>query len=315
MRQAVRVGLGATKAGRQRGCTSSLSCDGRHDKVRPERVVALAFTASVLASIGLLVVYVMGGDAQVQGTLLGFALGGLGLGVVVWATRLLHEDEVIEDRPGLSSSPASLDLAQDALDDPDITRRSLLVRLLMGASGTLAAALAIPALSLGPRPGQSLFKTRWTQGTRLVDLDGNPIRLSAVQPGAVQTVFPEGEVGAADAQTLLLKVDEADLQLPQGREDWAPEGVLAYSKICTHAGCPVGLYRAESHELLCPCHQSTFDVLTGAEPTFGPADRPLPQLPIDVDDEGFLFATGDFSEPVGPGFWNLQKDEGEDQAT
>lgn len=283
--------------------------------MRPERVVALSFSASVLASIGLLVVYVMGGDAQVQGTLLGIALGGLGLGVVVWATRLLHEDEIIEERPDLTSSAASLDSAQEVLDDPDITRRSLLVRLLMGASGTLAAALAIPALSLGPRPGQSLFKTRWTQGTRLVDLDGNPVRLSAVQPGAVQTVFPEGEVGAADAQTLLLKVDEADLQLPGGREDWAPEGVLAYSKICTHAGCPVGLYRAESHELLCPCHQSTFDVLTGAEPTFGPADRPLPQLPIDVDDDGFLIATGDFSEPVGPGFWNLQQDEGEDRAT
>lgn len=241
--------------------------------MRPERVVALAFTASVLASIGLLVVYVMGGDAQIEGTLLGLALGGLGLGVVVWATRLLQEDEVIEERTDLTSAPASVESTQDVLDDPDISRRSLLVRMLLGASGTLAAALAIPALSLGPRPGQSLFKTRWTEGTRLVDLDGNPVRLSAVQPGAVQTVFPEGEVGAADAQTLLLKVDSADLQLPEGREEWAPEGVLAYSKICTHAGCPVGLYRAESHELLCPCHQSTFDVLTGAEPTFGPADQ------------------------------------------
>lgn len=283
--------------------------------MRPERLVTLAFTVSVLASIGLLIVYVMGGQAQLEGTLLGFALGGLGVGVVVWATRLLHEDEVIEERPDLTSSPASIDAAESVLDDPDISRRSLLVRLLLGASGTLAAALAIPALSLGPRPGQSLFRTRWTEGARLVDLDGNPVRLSAVQPGAVQTVFPEGEVGSADAQTLLLKVDAADLQLPEGREEWAPEGVLAYSKICTHAGCPVGLYRAESHELLCPCHQSTFDVLTGAEPTFGPADRPLPQLPIDVDDEGFLIAAGDFSEPVGPGFWNLQQDEGEDQAT
>lgn len=283
--------------------------------MRPERVVALAFTASVLASLGLLVVYVMGGDAQIQGTLLGVALGGLGLGIVVWATRLLHEDEVIEERPDLSSSPDSLDATERVLEDPDISRRSLLVRLLLGASGSLAAALAIPTLSLGPRPGQSLFRTPWTQGARVVDLDGNPVRLSAVQPGAVKTVFPEGEVGSADAQTLLLKVDEADLRLPEGREEWAPEGVLAYSKICTHAGCPVGLYRAESHELLCPCHQSTFDVLRGAEPTFGPADRPLPQLPLDVDDEGFLVATGDFSEPVGPGFWNLQQDEGEDQTS
>lgn len=283
--------------------------------MRPEGVVALSFTASALASIGLLVVYVMGGDAQVEGTLLGLALGGLGLGIIVWATRLLHEDELIEERPDLTSSPGALDATERVLEDPDISRRSLLVRLLLGASGTLAAALAIPALSLGPRPGQSLFKTRWTEGTRLVDLDGNPVRLDAVRAGAVQTVFPEGQVGAADAQTLLLKVDETELQLPEGREEWAPEGVLAYSKICTHAGCPVGLYRAESHELLCPCHQSTFDVLTGAEPNFGPADRPLPQLPLDVDGEGFLIATGDFSEPVGPGFWNLQRDEGEDQAT
>ena len=283
--------------------------------MRPERVVALAFTVSVVASIGLLVVYVMGGGAQLEGALLGLALGGLGLGLIVWATRLLHEDEVTEERPGLASSAGSMRETERVLDDEDISRRSLLVRLMLGASGSLAAALAIPALSLGPRPGQSLFRTRWIPGSRVVDLDGNPVKLSEVQAGAVQTVFPEGEVGAADAQTLLLKVDEARLALPDGREEWAPEGVLAYSKICTHAGCPVGLYRAESHELLCPCHQSTFNVLTGAEPTFGPADRPLPQLPLDTDEEGYLIATGDFSEPVGPGFWNLQDDEGGDRTT
>ncbi len=282
--------------------------------MKPERLVALAFGVSVLSSLALVIVYVAGGDAQVEGLLLGLALGGLGTGVVVWATRLLHEDVVIEERGQLSSEAARSEAAE-ALDEPDLTRRSMLVRMLIGASGTLAAALAIPALSLGPRPGQSLFRTQWIAGKRLVDLDGNPVRPEQVQAGAVQTVFPEGEVGAADAQTVLLKVDPAALQLPEGREEWAPEGVLGYSKICTHAGCPVGLYRAESHELLCPCHQSTFDVLRGAEPTFGPADRPLPQLPIEVDDEGFLVATGDFSEPVGPGFWNLQSDEGEDQAS
>ncbi len=282
--------------------------------MKPERLVALAFGVSVLSSLALVIVYVAGGDAQLEGLLLGLALGGLGAGVVVWATRLLHEDVAIEER-GQLSSEAERSEAAEALDEPDLTRRSMLVRMLIGASGTLAAALAIPALSLGPRPGQSLFRTRWIAGKRLVDLDGNPVRPEQVQAGAVQTVFPEGEVGAADAQTVLLKVDPAALQLPAGREEWAPEGVLGYSKICTHAGCPVGLYRAESHELLCPCHQSTFDVLRGGEPTFGPADRPLPQLPIEVDDQGFLVATGDFSEPVGPGFWNLQSDEGEDQAS
>ncbi len=283
--------------------------------MRPERVVALAFTASVLSSIGLGIVYFAGGDAQLEGALLGVALGGVGLGVVVWATRLMHEDEAIEERAVLASPGATLEGAQEVLEDEEVTRRSLLVRLLVAAGGSLGAALAIPALSLGPRPGQSLFRTQWTRGTRIVDLDGQPVRPGDIGTGSVQTVFPEGHVGAADAQTLLVKVDPEALELAEGREAWAPEGVVGYSKICTHAGCPVGLYRAESHELLCPCHQSTFDVLKGAEPTFGPADRPLPQLPMDVDDAGYLIATGDFSEPVGPGFWNLQKDPGEDRAT
>ena len=280
--------------------------------MKPERVVAISFALSAMASIGLAILYAAGGEPQLEGTLLGVALGGLGLGVIVWATKLLHEDEVIEERARLASD-AARDAAEETLDDEEVTRRSLLVRLLVGAGGSLAAALAIPALSLGPRPGQSLFKTRWTPGTRLVDLDGNPVRADMVRAGAVQTVFPEGEVGAADAQTLLLRVDPASLELPEGREDWAPDGVVGFSKICTHAGCPVGLYRAESHELLCPCHQSTFDVLKGAEPNFGPADRPLPQLPIEIDAEGFLVAKGDFSEPVGPGFWNLES--GSDEAS
>jgi ubiquinol-cytochrome c reductase iron-sulfur subunit len=281
--------------------------------LRAEKVVALAFGSSAVASIGLLVVYVMGGGAQLEGTLLGVALGGLGVGLVVWATSLIQEEEAIEERATLSSARSSLEATRKSLSDGELTRRSLLVRLLFGASGTLATALAIPALSLGPRPGQSLFRTRWASGARLVDLDGHPVRPDDVQAGTVQTVFPEGEVGAADAQTVLIKVDPAMLQLPEERSRWAPEGIVGYSKICTHAGCPVGLYRAESHELLCPCHQSTFDVLRGAQPNFGPADRPLPQLPLDVDAEGFLVATGDFSEPVGPGFWNLERDEGEDQ--
>ena len=273
--------------------------------MRAERVVALCFAASAVSSLGLFVVYAVGGDAQLEGLLLGIALGALGVGVLVWARRLLHEDETTEPRPPLGSSDASLERTTDALEDEEVSRRSLLVRMLVGAGGSLAAALAIPALSLGPRPGQSLFRTEWTRGKRLVDVDGNPLRPEMVRAGAVQTVFPEGQVGVADAQTLLLRVDPDDLQLPEGRENWAPEGVVGYSKICTHAGCPVGLYRAQSHELLCPCHQSTFDVLRGAVPTFGPADRPLPQLPIEVDSDGYLVASGDFSEPVGPGFWNL----------
>ncbi|MGH7735831.1 MAG: ubiquinol-cytochrome c reductase iron-sulfur subunit, partial [Gemmatimonadales bacterium] len=82
-----------------------------------------------------------------------------------------------------------------------------------------------------------------------------------------------------------------------------PQGYVAYSKLCTHAGCPVGLYQDNTQQLVCPCHQSMFDVLKGAQQTFGPAPRPLPQLPLMVDAEGFLRAQRGYHEPVGPGFW------------
>jgi ubiquinol-cytochrome c reductase iron-sulfur subunit len=99
-------------------------------------------------------------------------------------------------------------------------------------------------------------------------------------------------------------VEPGLLQPVKGRETWSPQGFVAYSKICTHAGCPVGLYQAQLHELLCPCHQSNFDVLSGARPLFGPAAVALPQLPLRITPDGFLAATGDFSEPVGPYFWH-----------
>jgi ubiquinol-cytochrome c reductase iron-sulfur subunit len=143
----------------------------------------------------------------------------------------------------------------------------------------------------------------------VVDVDGHPIRPEDLPLSGVTTVFPEGHEEEPDSQTLLLRVPEDSLALPEDRSDWAPEGCLAYSKICTHAGCPVGLYRAEAGELLCPCHQSTFDVYTGATPVFGPAARALPQLPLELNEEGYLVARGDFSEPVGPSFWNLESDE------
>ena len=269
-----------------------------------ERVAAAAFGVSIAASLALVGVYWAGGGAQAEGILLGFGLGGLGTGVVVWATRLMDAPEETEEREDLASPPA-------VVEDPGgagaaVTRRSLLVRMLTAAGGALAAALAIPALSLGPRPGQSLFETAWSKGARLVDADGNPLKPLDLVPEGVTTVYPEGHAGSEDAQTLVLRVDPELLELPEERLAWAPEGCVGYSKICTHAGCPVGLYRAEAHELLCPCHQSTFDVLRGAVPTFGPADRPLPQLPMGLDDEGYLVALSDYTEPVGPGFWNAR---------
>jgi len=122
--------------------------------------------------------------------------------------------------------------------------------------------------------------------------------------GGITTVFPEGHLDAADSQTLLIRVSTTPVTTRAGRQGWGPEGYLAYSKICTHAGCPVGLYQHKIEKLLCPCHQSTFAVLEGAKPIFGPATRSLPQLPLEIDSDGYLRAQSDYHEPVGPGFWD-----------
>lgn len=261
---------------------------------------------SMLASAGLVALYLVGGQPQLEGLFLGVALGGMGVGLAVWAIKLLPADTETEERHPLATSEPEIEDAAEVADPEEITRRKLLVRLLVGAGAVLGGALAIPSLSLGPRPGQGLFHTSWRAGSRLVGYDGEPLRPDDLAVGTVTTVFPEDDVGSADAATLIVRVEPADLELDEERLGWAPEGCVGYSKICTHAGCPVGLYRSESNELLCPCHQSTFNVLNGAVPTFGPADRPLPQLPIEVDASGYLVARGDFTEPVGPGFWNLE---------
>jgi ubiquinol-cytochrome c reductase iron-sulfur subunit len=138
-----------------------------------------------------------------------------------------------------------------------------------------------------------------------VTIEGRPVRPGDLEVDGVVTVWPEDERGEADSPTLLIRLRAGqDFRPLPGRRDWMVADVVAYSKLCTHTGCPVGLYQAESALLLCPCHQSTFDVLDGARPVFGPAARRLPQLPLGLDDDGFLVAGGDFSAPVGPGFWD-----------
>lgn len=277
--------------------------------MRAERAIVAALGVSILASLGLIVLYALGGGAQLEGILLALALSGVGAAIVIWAIALLAAPIEVEERHSLGSSGEERAGAREALDPEQISRRRFLVRLLGGTSAVLGAALVLPALSLGPEPGRDLFRTGWRAGSRVVDANGTPIRPGDLPLGSVQTVFPSGEVGRPDSQTLLIRVRAEDLRLAAGRADWAPQGAIGYSKICTHAGCPVGLYRAEEHALLCPCHQSTFDVLRGAVPIFGPAARPLPQLPLEVDGDGYLVARGDFPEPVGPGFWDMTHGE------
>jgi ubiquinol-cytochrome c reductase iron-sulfur subunit len=273
---------------------------------RMELLVAALFGVTALCGVGLLVVYVLGGQTQVEGILLAIALGSLGIGVVIWAQDLMITPVVVEERGSPASTPDAAEELEATIEEEEgFTRRRLLVGMLLAALGGLAAALAVPALSLGPAPGRELFTTGWRSGKRLVDASGTPIKAADIAVDGVVTVFPDGDAGSADSQTLLIRVPPELLKLDPSRAAWAPEGYVAYSKICTHAGCPVGLYRAAQRMLICPCHQSTFDVLTGAKPVFGPAGRPLPQLPIHLDPDGTFVADGDFPEPVGPSFWNM----------
>jgi ubiquinol-cytochrome c reductase iron-sulfur subunit len=278
---------------------------------KAERRAAIALGVAIVAGVGLFVVYFAGGQTQLEGVLFAIAFGGFGVALGIWANHLLDAREVVEERHELSSGPAGRQALGDALTaevGPVIGRRSMLLKLLVGAGAALGLALLLPVLSLGPAPGDSLKVTPWARGKRLVDEEDEPVRLNQVPEDGFLTVFPEGFAGRADAQTLLIHVRPGSLKLPPEHMAGVPEGThVAYSKICTHAGCPVGLYRAESQSLICPCHQSQFDVSDGAKPFFGPAARPLPQLPLGVDDEGILVAQGDFSAPVGPAFWDMNR--------
>jgi ubiquinol-cytochrome c reductase iron-sulfur subunit len=270
------------------------------------RGAGILLLISAAASLGLAVVYVAGGQPQAEGTLLAVSLGGIGGALIVWGKRILAGPDDVEPREP-PSSPAEVELAAKTIDEGGerIARRRFLIRALGAAGGALGIALLFPIRSLGPSPGNTLVTTPWKKGARVVTEDGTPLRATELETASIVTVFPEGTIGSADAQAVLVRVDPADLALPSGREGWTPEGNICFSKVCTHAGCPVGLYVETQHALRCPCHQSTFDVLTGAEPISGPAVRALPQLPLEVDADGYLVAGGGFSGPVGPSYWDM----------
>ena len=220
-------------------------------------------------------------------------------------------------------------------------RRPLIKATLGGALGLFSVPLLLQLVgSLGPLPKNELSLTMWNgkpdghggyvpYGSALADRprlvtdpEAMPIRASDVTIGSVFHIMPEGllpnpvtgedglEHGVLEekgkAAVLLMRLDPKDFKDTEGGRkalEWGYQGIVAYSKICTHVGCPVGLYERTTHHLLCPCHQSTFDVTDDCRVIFGPAKRPLPQLRIDVDDEGYLVATQPFREAVGPSFW------------
>jgi ubiquinol-cytochrome c reductase iron-sulfur subunit len=273
-----------------------------------ERGVAIAFSLAALAALGLCVVYLRGGQPQAEGALLFLALGGIGAGLLLWAKRLMSDiGEETQPRglrpPRRAEGRTGADAMLEGVEE--MRRRRFLSRLLIAAGAALGLAALFPIRSLGRAPRGSLFTTPWRAGAKLVNNEGELVTRDTLEVGSFTTVFPQGDVGSADAQAVLIRVEPGQLRLPTERLGDAPEGIVAYSKICTHAGCPVGLYLAETHQLRCPCHQSTFDVLDGANPVYGPAARALPQLPIGIADDGSLYAKGDFTDPVGPSFWNL----------
>lgn len=273
-----------------------------------ERIGAIAFLASAASAIALVVVYFQYPNTQLEGALLGAALMAFGVAFVVIAHGLLPVGPSVERRELFGDDAEAAGDVEESFERIDVLSRR---RLLLASAGSAIVALAVVAIvplrSLGPRPGNALARTPWRSGLRLVNAGGEPVHTTDVALGGLVTVFPEGAVDAADGQAVLMRVEPGLLRLSRGRESWAPEGLIVYSKVCTHAGCPVGLYEATRHELLCPCHQSAFDVLQGAVPTSGPAARALPQLPISVAADGTLVALGDFSDPVGPSYWDMPR--------
>jgi ubiquinol-cytochrome c reductase iron-sulfur subunit len=270
------------------------------------RAVGAAFLLTGLGGVALAAAFALGLPTPVQGILVFLALGSLGFGIVLWAHRLLPRQEYVEMRHPLSSRPDAARLVTDTLvAERGLSRRSILRWLLLGGLGGVGAAFVVPLFSLGPAPDERVFTTAWRRGLRLVDENGQPVTAAAAPLDSVRTVFPEGSAGSAQAQTLLIHTQPSELRLAPDRAAGAPGGFVAYSKLCTHAGCPVGIYQATTRSLVCPCHQSTFLVNEGARPVFGPAARPLPQLPIQLQPDGTFVALGDFFEPVGPSIWNM----------
>lgn len=276
----------------------------------------------------------MGASTVGLGVFLGLALLLIGAGTIQWARKLMSDVEMVEMRHPARSSDEDRESTLAALSagaqDSGIGRRPLVRNTLLGSLGLLGAPAVILLRDLGPTPSQAaeadypgagLERTVWTAGMRVVrDVIGTPIRSSDLEIGDLvnaepEAVFPTEENGYPELEGVVLNIAkskaavvvvrmEPEAIIPgEGRDNWSVDGIVCYSKICTHVGCPISLYERTTHHLLCPCHQSTFDLSDSGRVVFGPAGRHLPQLPLAVDEEGFLVAQSDFTEPVGPTYW------------
>jgi ubiquinol-cytochrome c reductase iron-sulfur subunit len=298
---------------------------------RAETQVAILFLLSALGTLLLIVSYVfipqdvfvfipVMGEQNVHQLLLGLgmaiALFCIGAGLIHWAKNLMPDEEVIAQRHELRSDDedraALVKTVKEGASVAGLGRRPLIKRTMGLALGLSGITPILLLRDLGPLPGDELKKTSWKTGTYLVTDPGDRrIKASDLEVGAVAQVLPELPEGkdhhslndiAKDA-LLLIRLRPEEFNLDAERLSWTHEGIIAFSKICSHMGCAVALYEQTTKHLLCPCHQSTFDVTRAAKVIFGPAARPLPQLAITVDEEGYLIAQAPFNEPVGPSFW------------
>jgi ubiquinol-cytochrome c reductase iron-sulfur subunit len=309
----------------------------RHSDIDPkaakrrEREVAALFGLSTLGTLLFIVAFFavkpndasgaemmsrVGLSTKLLGLGLGFALFCIGAGAIHWAKTLMPDDEIVTERKPMRSSDEDREAAVAAVKEgaagAGLGRRKLIRNSLLGAMAPLGLLAIIPLRDLGPLPGASLDNTAWRAGRRIVsDPAGHLIRAAEVEIGSVVHVLPEGiELSPnrleqeAKATAILIRLPpDALREARPDRKGWDVSGIVVYSKVCTHLGCAVGLYEQQTHHLLCPCHQSTFDVPRNCKVIFGPAHRPLPQLKITTDAEGYLVAAQDFQEPVGPSFW------------
>ncbi|GAB2544807.1 cytochrome bc1 complex Rieske iron-sulfur subunit [Brachybacterium huguangmaarense] len=306
---------------------------------RAERIVAILFVLSILGTVLFVASYFMftplGTNLLAEsGTLeavrwsnlftgLGLAISifFIGAAAVHWAKTLMPDHEEVEERHPLGSDAegqkAAASIITGGLDESGIGRRPLILTTMVGAFAVLPIAVLAPLSTLGPLPGDKLHHTFWKKGMRLTrDHDGTPIKAADVAMNSIFHIMPDGLTSEtpnfleerAKAAAVLVRIDPEIGKNPDSLAH-GYDGILAFSKICTHVGCPVALYEQQTHHMLCPCHQSTFDVTDGAKVIFGPAHRPLPQLPIEVDAEGYLVATGDFPDPIGPSFWDIHQEK------
>ena len=297
---------------------------------RAERQVAAMFAVSILGTLLFLVSYFavdkersvyipLLGNVLLQHLLLGLGMSAgiffIGIGAVHWAKTLMPDEEVVEERHYLRSTDTdraeAVETLQQGVEESGIGRRPLIKVTLGGALGLFGLPFILSLRDLGPLPGNTADgrTSMWKEGIRLVsDRIYAPIKAEDVTIGSVFHVMPEGIEKVeheleerAKSAVLLMRLDPADIK-SEKEKSFGYEGIVAYSKICTHVGCPVGLYEQQTHHLLCPCHQSTFDVTDDCKVIFGPAGRPLPQLPITVNAEGYLVASSAFREAIGPSY-------------